>query len=63
LTPAAIIKSNELVGGFALLEAKSKDEAIELAKRFLNVGRRGRMRASPTVRSAGSGRGGIALIA
>jgi hypothetical protein len=30
-------ESKELVGGFALLEAKSKEEAIEATKRFLDV--------------------------
>src|ERR1700689_2297382 len=30
-------ESKEVVGGFALLEATSKDEAVELAKHFLNV--------------------------
>jgi hypothetical protein len=30
-------ESKELVGGFALIQAKSKDEAIEHTKRFLKV--------------------------
>jgi len=30
-------ESKEVVGGFALLQAKSKEEAIELIKIFLNV--------------------------
>jgi hypothetical protein len=30
-------ESKELVGGFALLQATSKDHAIELTKRFLKV--------------------------
>jgi hypothetical protein len=30
-------ESKEVIGGFALLEATSKDEAIELTKRFLRV--------------------------
>jgi hypothetical protein len=30
-------EAKEVIGGYALLEAASKDEAIELAKRFLNV--------------------------
>ena len=30
-------EAKELVGGFAILEAKSKEEAIELVKRFLKV--------------------------
>ena len=31
------IESKELIGGFALLQAKSKEEAIEVTKRFLAV--------------------------
>jgi hypothetical protein len=34
-------EAKELVGGYAILEAKSKAEAIELAKRFLAVVRQG----------------------
>lgn len=30
-------ETKEVIGGFAILEAKSKDEAIELTKRFLRV--------------------------
>ncbi len=30
-------ETKELVGGFAILEAKSKEEAIEHTKRFLNI--------------------------
>ena len=30
-------ESKEVVGGFAMLQAKSKEEAIELTKRFLAV--------------------------
>jgi hypothetical protein len=30
-------ESKEVVGGFALIEAKSKEEAIEFIKRFLKV--------------------------
>ena len=30
-------ESKEVVGGFALLEAKSKEDAIEATKRFLHV--------------------------
>jgi hypothetical protein len=31
------IETKELVGGFAIIAAKSKEESIELTKRFLNV--------------------------
>lgn len=37
VTDGPFTESKELVAGFALLEAKSKEEAIELAKRFLDV--------------------------
>jgi hypothetical protein len=37
VTDGPFTESKELVGGFALLEAKSKEEAIEITKRFLNV--------------------------
>ena len=30
-------ESKELIGGFALIQAKSKDEAIEITKNFLKV--------------------------
>jgi hypothetical protein len=30
-------ETKEVIGGYAILEAKSKDEAIELTKRFLKV--------------------------
>jgi hypothetical protein len=30
-------EAKELVGGYAILQAKSKEEAIELAKRFMRV--------------------------
>jgi hypothetical protein len=37
VTDGPFTESKELVGGFALLETKSKEEAIEVTKRFLNV--------------------------
>lgn len=37
VTDGPFTETNEVVGGFALLQAKSKAEAIELTKRFLNV--------------------------
>jgi hypothetical protein len=36
VTDGPFTETKELVGGFALLQTKSKEEAIELAKRFLN---------------------------
>lgn len=37
VTDGPFTESKEVVAGFALLEAKSKQEAIELTKRFLSV--------------------------
>src|SRR5262245_54989662 len=37
VTDGPFTEAKEVVGGFALLEAKSKEEAIELTKRFLAV--------------------------
>jgi hypothetical protein len=37
VTDGPFTESKEVVGGFALLEAKSKEEAIELTKRFLDL--------------------------
>ena len=37
VTDGPFTESKEMVGGFAILKANSKEEAIELAKDFLNV--------------------------
>ena len=37
VTDGPFTESKEVVGGFALLEVKSKEEAIEWGKRFLSV--------------------------
>lgn len=37
VTDGPFVETKELIGGFAILQAKSKQEAIELTKRFLNV--------------------------
>ena len=37
VTDGPFTESKEVVGGFAILEARSKAEAIEMAKRFLAV--------------------------
>jgi hypothetical protein len=37
VTDGPFTETKELVGGFAILQAKSKEEAIELAKGFLQV--------------------------
>jgi hypothetical protein len=36
VTDGPFIETRELVGGFAILKANSKEEAIELARNFLN---------------------------
>src|SRR6185312_6459699 len=37
VTDGPFTEAKELVGGFALIQAKSKEEAIEFTKRFLKV--------------------------
>ena len=37
VTDGPFTEAKELVGGFALLQADSKEQAIELARQFLNV--------------------------
>jgi hypothetical protein len=37
VTDGPFTESKEIVGGFALIQAKSKEEAIEFNKRFLKV--------------------------
>jgi hypothetical protein len=37
VTDGPFTESKEIVGGFALIQAKSKEEAIEFTKRFLQV--------------------------
>jgi hypothetical protein len=37
VTDGPFTESNEVIGGFALLQAGSKEEALELVKQFLDV--------------------------
>lgn len=37
VTDGPFTEAKEVIGGYAILEAKSKEEAVELTKRFLNV--------------------------
>jgi hypothetical protein len=37
VTDGPFTEAKEVIGGFALIEAKSKEEAIEINKRFLTV--------------------------
>jgi hypothetical protein len=44
MTDGPFTEAKELVGGWALVETRDKDEAIEWAKRLLNVAGDGEMR-------------------
>ena len=37
VTDGPFVESKEVVGGYGILEAKSKEEAIELAKEFMKI--------------------------
>ena len=37
VTDGPFTEAKELIGGYAILEAKSKEEAVELAKQFMKV--------------------------
>ena len=37
VTDGPFTEAKEVIGGYAILEAKSKDEAVELTKRFLKI--------------------------
>ena len=37
VTDGPFTETKEVIGGFAILQANSKEEAIEIAKRFLDV--------------------------
>ena len=37
VTDGPFIETKELVGGFAIIQAQSKEEAIEMTKRFLKI--------------------------
>ena len=37
MTDGPFVETKEVVGGFAILEAASKEEAIELARTFLGI--------------------------
>src|SRR5258705_10588010 len=51
VTDGPFTESKEVVGGFALIQAKSKEEAIEFTKRFLKISRRRRDRDPPALRT------------
>jgi hypothetical protein len=37
VTDGPFVETKELVGGYAILQAKSRDEAVELSKQFMEV--------------------------
>jgi hypothetical protein len=37
MSDGPFVETKEVIGGYAILEAKSKEEAIELTRRFLDV--------------------------
>src|SRR5258708_24391628 len=47
VTDGPFTESKEVIGGFAILQANSKEEAIELAKNFLQVVGRGKCEPPP----------------
>ena len=53
VTDGPFTESKELIGGFAMLQADSKEEAIELTKKFLSRGGRWRVRDSPGLYRSG----------
>jgi hypothetical protein len=60
VTDGPFTETKELISGYAIIEAKSNLEAIELAKRFLNVMGEGEsevrpMHPAPELESAASG--------
>jgi hypothetical protein len=52
VTDGPFTESKEIVGGFALIQAKSKEEAIEFTKRFPKSRRRRQDRDPPALRTA-----------
>jgi hypothetical protein len=53
ITDGPFTETKEIIGGYAIVDVKSKAEAIELTKRFLKVCRRWRERDPRDVRPAG----------
>ena len=37
MTDGPFLETKEIIGGFAVLEAKSMDHAIEITKKFLSI--------------------------
>jgi hypothetical protein len=52
VTDGPFTESKKIVGGFALIQAKSKEEAIEFTKRFPKSRRRRQDRDPPALRTA-----------
>ncbi|MFL5403696.1 MAG: YciI family protein [Gemmatimonadales bacterium] len=55
VTDGPFTEAKELIAGFALIEAKSKEEAIELTKRFLEVAGDGESEIRQIFEGPGSG--------
>jgi hypothetical protein len=58
VTDGPFAESKEVVGGFAILKADSKAEAIELARKFLQVAGEGECELRQIWEDTGSGQGG-----
>lgn len=58
VTDGPFTESKEVVGGFAILKAESKAEAIELARKFLRVAGEGECELRQIWEDTGSGQGG-----
>src|ERR1700693_4976970 len=53
VTDGPFTESKEVIGGFAILQANSKEEAIELARQFLQVVGEGECELRPIYEQAG----------
>jgi hypothetical protein len=60
VTDGPFTESKELVGGFAILEAASKQEAIEMAKTFLKIAGNGECELRQIYTAADANPGGVA---
>jgi hypothetical protein len=51
VTDGPFTEAKEVIGGFAILKANTKQDAIELARKFLLVVGQGRVRVAPALRA------------
>ena len=61
VTDGPFAETKEVLGGYALLKAASKEEVVELTRRFLDVRRPGNLRDLPALRDA-DGRIGLRTL-